>query len=125
MRIVVTGRGGQVGDALQASLAGLGEVIALDRAQLDLANADAIRTALRELQPAVVINAAAYTAVDAAEADLAMAFGINADAPRVLAEPTTFRFTGYSALFNETPDFGRLSKTVASLPTTNRPPKVL
>lgn len=86
MRIVVTGRQGQVGDALVSALDGLGEVIALDRTQLDLAQPDAIRTALRELQPALVINAAAYTAVDAAESDEAMAFRINADAPRVLAE---------------------------------------
>lgn len=86
MRIVVTGRNGQVGGALAASLDGLGDVIALDRRQLDLARPDAIRTALRELQPAVVINAAAYTAVDAAESDEAMAMRINADAPRVLAE---------------------------------------
>ncbi len=86
MRIVVTGRQGQVGDALRRSLDGLGQVIALDRAQLDLAQPDAIRTALRELQPALVINAAAYTAVDAAESDEAIAFRINADAPRVLAE---------------------------------------
>ncbi len=88
MRIVVTGRHGQVGDALLRSLDGLGEVIALGREQLDLANPQAIRTALRELQPALVINAAAYTAVDAAEADEATAFRINADAPRVLAEET-------------------------------------
>ena len=88
MRIVVTGSSGQVGYALQSSLDGLGEIIALDRAQLDLGNPDALRTALRELRPALVINAAAYTAVDAAEADEATAFRINADAPRVLAEET-------------------------------------
>ncbi len=88
MRIIITGRGGQVGDALLRSLDGLGEVLALDRAQLDLSNPDAIRTVLRELQPALVINAAAYTAVDAAESDEAMAFRINAEAPRVLAEET-------------------------------------
>ncbi len=86
MRIVVTGRNGQVGDALLRSLDGLGEVVALDRAQLDLADGDAIRTALRELQPSIVINAAAYTAVDVAESDEAMAFRINADAPRVIAQ---------------------------------------
>lgn len=86
MRILVTGRNGQVGDALTRSLQGLGDVIALDRSQLDLANPDALRTAMRELQPAIVINAAAYTAVDAAESDEAMAFRINAQAPRVLAE---------------------------------------
>ncbi len=86
MRILVTGRNGQVGGELTQSLQGLGEVIALDRAQLDLLQPAAIRTAMRELQPSLVINAAAYTAVDAAEADEDTAFRINADAPRVLAE---------------------------------------
>ena len=86
MRILVLGRSGQVGTALTQSLQGLGELIALDRAQLDLTNPDAIRTTLRELQPQIVINAAAYTAVDAAESDQAMAFQINAVAPRVMAE---------------------------------------
>lgn len=86
MRIVIIGRHGQLGAALLQSLDGHGEVIALDRAQLDLADPEAIRTALRELRPTFVMNAAAYTAVDAAESDEAMAFRINADAPRVLAE---------------------------------------
>lgn len=86
MRILVFGRSGQVGAALTQSLQGLGELIALDRAQLDLTNPDAIRTTLREMQPQIVINAAAYTAVDAAESDQAMAFQINAVAPRVMAE---------------------------------------
>ena len=86
MRILVLGRSGQVGAALSESLQGLGDLIALDRAQLDLSNTDAIRTALRELQPQIVINAAAYTAVDAAESDQAMAFQINAVAPQVIAE---------------------------------------
>lgn len=86
MRILVLGRSGQVGAALTQSLQGLGELIALDRVQLDLTNPDAIRTTLRELQPQIVINAAAYTAVDAAESDQAMAFQINAVAPRVMAE---------------------------------------
>ncbi len=86
MRILVLGRHGQVGAALTQSLQSLGELITLDRAQLDLANQDAIRTALRELQPRMIINAAAYTAVDAAESDEATAFQINAEAPRVIAE---------------------------------------
>jgi dTDP-4-dehydrorhamnose reductase len=86
MRILVLGRSGQVGAALTQSLQGLGELIALDRAQLDLTNPDAIRTTLREIQPQILINAAAYTAVDAAESDQAMAFQINAVAPRVMAE---------------------------------------
>lgn len=86
MRILVLGRHGQVGAALTQSLQGLGELIALDRTQLDLSNPDAIRIALRELQPQMIINAAAYTAVDAAESDEATAFQINAEAPRVIAE---------------------------------------
>jgi dTDP-4-dehydrorhamnose reductase len=88
MRILVTGRNGQVGHAVTQSLQGLGDIIALDRSQLDLENTDALRTAMRELQPGIVINAAAYTAVDAAESDAALAFRINAEAPRVLAEET-------------------------------------
>jgi len=86
MRILVLGRSGQVGAALTQSLQDLGELVTLDRAQLDLSNSDAIRTALRELQPQMIINAAAYTAVDAAESDAATAFQINAEAPRVIAE---------------------------------------
>jgi dTDP-4-dehydrorhamnose reductase len=86
MRILVLGRHGQVGTALTQSLQGLGELITLGRSQLDLSNPDAIRTVLRELQPQMIINAAAYTAVDAAESDEATAFQINAEAPRVIAE---------------------------------------
>lgn len=86
MRILVLGRSGQVGAALTQSLDGLGELITLDRGQLNLSNPDVIRTALRELQPQMIINAAAYTAVDAAESDTATAFQINAEAPRVIAE---------------------------------------
>jgi len=88
MRILVTGCNGQVGHAVTQSLQGLGDIIALDRSQLDLENTDALRTAMRELQPGIVINTAAYTAVDAAESDAALAFRINAEAPRVLAEET-------------------------------------
>ena len=86
MRLLVLGRRGQVGTALTDSLQGLGELIALDRAQLDLTDSGAIRIALRELQPHIIINAAAYTAVDAAESDQATAFQINAEAPRIIAE---------------------------------------
>ena len=86
MRLLVLGRSGQVGTALTESLQGLGELIALDRAQLDLIKPESIRTALRELQPHIIINAAAYTAVDAAESDQATAFQINAEAPRIIAE---------------------------------------
>lgn len=86
MKILLTGADGQVGWELQRSLALLGEVHATNRATLDLSDAAAIRRLMRELQPALVVNAAAYTAVDKAESEEALAFAINAEAPGVLAE---------------------------------------
>ena len=86
MRILVTGAGGQVGRELATWLAPHGEVIALDRAGLDLADADAIVATMRELEPALVVNAAAYTAVDNAERDRDAAFAVNGRAPGVFAE---------------------------------------
>ncbi len=86
MRILLTGRSGQVGWELEHSLAPLGEVIATDRAALDLANADAIGRAVREAKPELIVNAAAYTAVDKAEAQAELAMRINGVAPGVLAE---------------------------------------
>jgi dTDP-4-dehydrorhamnose reductase len=86
LRILVTGRNGQVGDELQKTLAPLGEVIALDRAALDLADKSAIRKLVRQLRPGLIVNAAAYTAVDKAESQTELAFAINAGAPAVLAE---------------------------------------
>ncbi len=86
MRILLTGRTGQVGWELERSLRGLGEVLATDRAALDLADSDAIRRAVREAKPDVIVNAAAYTAVDKAEREPARALQINAMAPGVFAE---------------------------------------
>jgi dTDP-4-dehydrorhamnose reductase len=86
MKILLTGKNGQVGHALLTSLAGLGEVVALDRAQLDLADLDAVRQTVRTLAPDLIINATAYTAVDQAETDMALAMRINGEAPGVLAE---------------------------------------
>ena len=86
MRILLTGRSGQVGWELERLLASLGEVIATDRASLDLADSDAIRRAVREAKPDVIVNAAAYTAVDKAELEPARALQVNAAAPGVLAE---------------------------------------
>ena len=85
-RMLVTGASGQVGDALLRTLAPLGEVIALERAELDLANADSIRHAMREVQPRWVVNAGAYTAVDKAESEQELAQAINTIAPGVLGE---------------------------------------
>ncbi|TAM03061.1 MAG: dTDP-4-dehydrorhamnose reductase [Paraburkholderia sp.] len=84
--LLVTGSNGQVGFELRRSLAPLGRVIALDRAGCDLSRPDALRGVLREWRPDVIVNAAAYTAVDKAEGDGDAAFAINAVAPGVLAE---------------------------------------
>jgi dTDP-4-dehydrorhamnose reductase len=84
--ILLTGAGGQVGFELARSLACHGELIALDREGLDLADADAIVATVRQARPDLIVNAAAYTAVDRAESDSAAAFAVNARAPGILAE---------------------------------------
>lgn len=86
MKILITGSHGQVGHALTQHLQGLGEIHALGREQLDLARPEAIRAVMQSLRPAIVINAAAYTAVDQAESEEALALRINAEAPGILAE---------------------------------------
>ncbi len=85
-RILVTGRNGQVGFELQRSLAGVGQVIAVGRDQMDLADPDSIRRAVRETKPNLIVNAAAYTAVDQAESEPDLALAINGIAPGILAE---------------------------------------
>ena len=84
--VLVTGCNGQVGFELQRALAPLGRVIALDRTGCDLTRPDEIRRVARTFRPDVIVNPAAYTAVDKAEADAEMAFAINGNAPGVLAE---------------------------------------
>ncbi len=86
MKILVTGCAGQLGRELKRSLACLGDVVACDRRQLDLADPDALRAAVRAIAPAAIVNAAAYTAVDKAETETALAQAINAVAPGILAE---------------------------------------
>ena len=86
MKILLTGAAGQLGRELKRSLACLGELIACDHGQLDLANADGLRDTVRKLAPTAIVNAAAYTAVDKAETELATADAINAAAPGILAE---------------------------------------
>jgi dTDP-4-dehydrorhamnose reductase len=85
-RILVTGKNGQLGWELQKALAPLGDVIALSREQLDLTDLQDIRAKVRETRPNIVVNAAAYTAVDQAEDHPEAAGLINAVAPAVLAE---------------------------------------
>jgi dTDP-4-dehydrorhamnose reductase len=84
--ILVTGARGQIGYELARLLAEHGQVVALDRAQLDLASAEAIRATLRSVRPRIVVNAAAYTAVDRAEQERELAYAVNARAPGVIAE---------------------------------------
>jgi dTDP-4-dehydrorhamnose reductase len=86
LRILLTGATGQVGWELRRTLAPLGEVKPFDRFGLDLADTPPLVATVRALQPQVIVNAAAYTAVDKAEAERDMAFAVNATAPRVLAE---------------------------------------
>jgi len=84
--ILVTGKNGQLGHELRRALAPLGEVVAIGQADCDLGDAQALRTLVRSIAPAVIVNPAAYTAVDKAEADEQMAYAVNAAAAGVLAE---------------------------------------
>jgi len=83
--ILVTGARGQVGAELAVLLAAHGDVTAVDRAALDLADPDAIVAAIRGLKPDLIVNAGAYTAVDRAETERDLAFAVNATAPGILA----------------------------------------
>jgi dTDP-4-dehydrorhamnose reductase len=83
--ILLTGKTGQLGFELNRLLPNLGEVIAPDRNELDLREPEKIRETMRNAKPRLVINAAAYTAVDAAETDQVNASAVNAEAPRLLA----------------------------------------
>jgi dTDP-4-dehydrorhamnose reductase len=85
-KILVTGRNGQIGHELLRALKPLGEVIGVDREAMDLADADSIRGAIREANPAIIVNAAAYTAVDKAETEAGLAMRINGIAPGIMAE---------------------------------------
>jgi len=86
MKILLTGKDGQVGFALHKKLLPLGEVIATGRNNLNLENADAIRAFIEEIKPDIIINAAAYTDVDKAESEIELAYKVNTEAPKILAE---------------------------------------
>ncbi len=85
-RILLTGRNGQVGWELQRCLAPLGQVLAFDRSGLDLSDSDRLRAIVHEIRPDIIVNAAAYTAVDKAESQAEAAMAINGTAPGILAE---------------------------------------
>jgi dTDP-4-dehydrorhamnose reductase len=85
-RILIVGAAGQVGLELQRSFAAFGTIVAIDREEVDLANPEQTRELVRREKPDLILNAAAYTAVDRAESEPEVAKAINEDAPRVLAE---------------------------------------
>ncbi len=84
--ILLTGKRGQVGTELDAVLRRFADVVAFDHNDLELSKPRDIREAIRTVHPNIIVNAAAYTAVDRAESDATMAHAINADAPAVMAE---------------------------------------
>jgi dTDP-4-dehydrorhamnose reductase len=86
LKILLTGKRGQIGSALLVTLPRLGELIAVDRSQLDLTKLDSVRDTVRKVRPHVIVNAAGYTAVDEAERERVAAFRVNRDGPATLAE---------------------------------------
>lgn len=84
--ILLIGGTGQVGRALSHVLPALGPVVVVDRSRLDLCDSQAVRGLIASTQPRIIINAAAYTAVDRAESEPGLAMAINATAPGVMAE---------------------------------------
>lgn len=98
-RILIVGSAGQVGVELQRSFAGTGELFCRDRAEVDIAGPKQVRELVRSIAPDLILNAAAYTAVDRAENERDLAFAINAQAPSILAEEACKRdipFVHYS-----------------------------
>src|SRR5512139_884637 len=86
MRILLLGKLGQLGWELQRALATLGEVTALDYPEIDLVHAEQLRPVIRKVNPQIIVNATAYTAVDKAESEPDIARAINAQAVGVMAE---------------------------------------
>ncbi len=84
--ILLTGKNGQLGWELQRTLSSLGHVVAFDRATLDLADHKNLRATIQEIKPDLIVNAAAYTAVDKAETERKLATSINTHAPEIMAE---------------------------------------
>jgi dTDP-4-dehydrorhamnose reductase len=86
LKILLTGKNGQIGHELSRLLPQLGDVVAVDFDELDLLKPEEIRRVIRSVHPSLIVNAAAYTAVDQAEIDRATALAVNAGAPTVMAE---------------------------------------
>jgi len=96
---LIVGNAGQLGRELEKIFAGLGPIVGVDRESVDLADAAQTRELVRSAAPDVILNAAAYTAVDRAESERELAYAINEGSPRVLAEEARVRnalFVHYS-----------------------------
>ena len=86
LKIVIVGRNGQLAWEAKQRFQGLGQIICVGRPEFDLADIDSVRSGIRKITPTVLVNAAAYTAVDQAESEPEAAIKINSDAPAVMAE---------------------------------------
>ena len=95
MKVIVTGAGGQLGRALQATAPAHADIVALDRAALDIGDEAAVVALVDETEPDLIINAAAYTAVDRAEADQDAAYRINATGAGNLAAAAAVQRSRY------------------------------
>ncbi len=94
IKILLTGKNGQLGWELRRTLAPLGDVVVLNREEMDLADPDSIRSAIGGVRPDLIVNAAAYTAVDQAESEPELAMAINGIAPGIMAEEAKRRNAG-------------------------------
>jgi dTDP-4-dehydrorhamnose reductase len=89
VKILLIGKNGQLGFELQRALAPLGQIHAVNSQECDLSNADAIRTLIQNVKPDMIVNPAAYTAVDRAEVDIELAEAVNTKALQVIGEEAT------------------------------------
>jgi dTDP-4-dehydrorhamnose reductase len=86
LKILLTGKNGQVGWELQRALSPLGSIAAFDKSELDVTNTDAVNARVRDVRPDIIVNAGAYTSVDGAEREPEWAMAVNGIAPGILAE---------------------------------------
>ncbi|NJP10441.1 MAG: dTDP-4-dehydrorhamnose reductase [Leptolyngbyaceae cyanobacterium RU_5_1] len=118
-RILLAGANGQVGAELRQALAPLGDVVAIDRTTWDLAEPNAVRQVMNEVQPTLVVNAAAYTAVDKAESEPELATQVNGKAPGVLAEAAESMGIGLIHISTDYVFDGKNSSPYLETATTN------